>query len=571
MRRFNIHKIGLALLCLFSTICFNPVFAQNSTRLPAGTTERENRDKLESISEPKANYSIEKPSASGMAPNSQIRFKISKFNIVGSSVISIGELERGSSKYLGNDRGLDDIKSAADAITKIYSDKGYALSFAIVPVQNVENGVVTIRVVEGSIDKIDIEIKNSPALTGSSRFENAIRARFDGLINSGPVKLNDIERALLTSSDWGGVDLRLIVRPSDSVENAATLIIVADYDPLSYYIQGDNRMRQEFGDYRYNGRLNLNSTLLVGDSLIIDARSADTSEGFRSGFFSYSVPLFQSDAMASISYSKADTKAQNGLLSLLDFESSEQVVRAEIKYPLLRTRSKSIFISAGLSAIESQSGILSTTLIHDNVRNLELASTWDWAGKNGSNGLLRIGILQGIDGLGASDQNNPLRSRTQGKPDFFALTSDFNWFQRFPASKMILSFDAATQMGTEVGALAANECSYGGQQFGRAYDPGAFGGENCIKASLELARTFSNGGFSVQPYAFIDGGAVSQNGALDFGETRSSSAYSGGFGFRFALPYGIRAETYAAWPSESDFARNGSDEVRIFFTLGIRR
>lgn len=237
----------------------------------------------------------------------------------------------------------------------------------------------------------------------------------------------------------------------------------------------------------------------------------------------------------------------------------------------MRTRGRSIFVSAGLAAIESESGILSTTLIHDDIRNLELASTWDWAGNNGANGLLRIGIVKGINGLGASDENNPLRSRTQGTPDFFALTSDFSWFQKFPASNMILSFDSATQMGSGAGALAANECSYGGQQFGRAYDPGAFGGENCIKASLELAKAFSSGGFSVQPYAFIDGGAVSQNGLLDFGETRSSAAYSGGFGFRVALPYGIRAETYAAWPSKGDYARDRSNEVRLFFTIGIRR
>jgi hemolysin activation/secretion protein len=44
----------------------------------------------------------------------------------------------------------------AERITKAYKDKGYVVARAFVPAQDVRDGVVEIRVVEGRYERIDI-------------------------------------------------------------------------------------------------------------------------------------------------------------------------------------------------------------------------------------------------------------------------------------------------------------------------------------------------------------------------------------------------------------------------------
>ena len=548
-----------------------PLMAQVSPRPTSGTTDQENRDKLQSLSKPRTSFTIDKPSQGQGDPASQAQFDIISYNIEGASTVSVALLLQATKPFTGAGRNLSDIYKASDAITKIYSDAGYALSFAIVPVQKVENGIVTIRVVEGIVDDIDVIVEAGSALVGTERIKSSIAKRFSPLVNSGPVRIEDIERALLTTSDWGGVDVNIVVKPSKTTENAASLTLNVSVKPVSGSLQADNRMRSDFGDQRYIARISLNSGLFVGDSLTIDQRIGNKVRGFKSTSINYGLPIAHSDLTANFSYSKANTRGQKGLFALLDFASAEEVVRTEFRYPLQRTRFKSLFLSAGLSAIDSKSGILGTTLIHDKIRNLDVAATWDWATESEANGVFRVGLTKGLEGLGASRIDNPLRSRTQGKPYFLALTTDLSLIKRFASSGIIMSFDASTQVSERVGALAANECSYGGQLYGKAYNPGVIGGENCFKASVELAKSFSGSKVSVQPYIFFDMGAVSQNGPLDASEVRSISASSAGLGIRLAMPFGLQGDVYAAWPSKAEFAQNGKKDARIFFTVGLRK
>ena len=53
-------------------------------------------------------------------------------------------MERGA----GRDGELFDF---ANAITRAYAQAGYALSFAVVPEHTIEDGAVTVRVIEGFV------------------------------------------------------------------------------------------------------------------------------------------------------------------------------------------------------------------------------------------------------------------------------------------------------------------------------------------------------------------------------------------------------------------------------------
>ena len=473
--------------------------------------------------------------------------------------------------FAGRTQRLADVFRAADLVTKLYADAGYALSFAVIPEQDVQGGIVRIKVVEGIVDAVDVEIKDSSGLVGQNRLKQALANRFDGLVNTGPVRIGAIERAVLGSSDLGGLDVTIVVRPSTTTDGAARLLVVADLQPVSFDVLMDNHLREEFGDYRYKGEVVMNSLAVPGDQIALEARTTSPTNGFSSARVRYQAPVLNTNVTAKISYFRGDTSGQKGLLQLLEFEGREEVASVGISWAARRTRASSLFIGFDMNATNSQSGIFGETLIEDKIRTWEASAMWDWASDEGATGLVRVAYSQGLDGFGATGADNPLRSRTLGGPDFSAITGSFSWRRPLGDHGAVFTFGAEAQSGLNGSALAASECSYGGEQFGRAYEAGAFGGEHCLKLSAELSRQFRFSFLALQPFVVIDAGMVAQTGALDFGEERISRAWSAGLGTRVATPLGLTGEVSMNWPGNPQYAPDRSSDPKLMVSVGLRK
>ncbi|MDM7955962.1 ShlB/FhaC/HecB family hemolysin secretion/activation protein [Blastomonas sp.] len=539
-------------------------------RPPAGTFERENREPEVPLSTPRTPFTIDRPRTDPSAIDDTARVRVTRFRIVGFDVIAEDRLQAPLAPFLGQELSLADIYRAADLLTRVYAEAGYALSFAIVPTQDVADGVVVLQVVEGSVDAIEIQLKSGAGLVGETRLTDMIRRRFTPLIKRGPVKVDELERAILTSGDLGGMDVSVVVRPSEATPGAASLLVVVDLDPVVLEAQFDNRIRDNLGEQRYRAGVTVNSLLIPGDQLLLDARATLPTDGFVSGYVQYSAPITDDGLTGTLSYSRARSRAVRGFLSILQFEGEEEVVRAGLSYPLRRTRNSSLIVGLDATAINSDSGIFGVTLIDDRSRFYELYGSYDWAASDGTIGLFRLGVSQGIDGLGATGRFNPLRSRTQGDPEFTAATASLVWNAPLVGTSRV-RVTAEAQMGLNRGAAASRECNFGGDRFGRAYDYGAAGGDHCINVAMELNDRLSFGPVTVQPFLFVDAGILRQSGRLDFAELRVTELWSAGGGSRIALPYGLFGEVYAAWPGKARFTPDGSSDPRIFFSIGATR
>lgn len=539
-------------------------------RPPAGTFERENREPEVPLSTPRAPFTIDRPRTDPSTVDDTARVRVTRFRIVGFDAIAEDRLQAPLAPFLGQELTLADIYRAADLLTRVYAEAGYALSFAIVPAQDVQDGVVVLQVVEGSVDAIEIQLKSGARLVGETRLTDMIRRRFTPLIKRGPVKVDELERAILTSGDLGGMDVSVVVRPSEATPGAASLLVVVDLDPVVLEAQFDNRIRDNLGEQRYRAGVTANSLLIPGDQLVLDARATLPTDGFISGFAQYSAPITDDGLTGTLSYSRARSRAVRGFLSILQFEGQEEVVRAGLSYPLRRTRNSSLIVGLEATAINSDSGIFGVTLIDDRSRFYELYGSYDWASRDGSIGFVRLGLSQGIDGLGATGRFNPLRSRTQGDPEFTAATASLVWNAPLVGTSRV-RVTAEAQMGLNRGAAASRECNFGGDRFGRAYDYGAAGGDHCINVAMELNDRLSFGPVTVQPFLFVDAGILRQSGRLDFAELRVTELWSAGGGSRIALPYGLFGEIYAAWPGKARFTPDGSSDPRIFFSIGATR
>ena len=83
---------------------------------------------------------------------------VEKFEVVGSSVFSEAELAEATADYIGKHITFAELFEARSAITNLYIEAGYISSGAFLPSnQVVDDGIVELRVVEGSLENINIE------------------------------------------------------------------------------------------------------------------------------------------------------------------------------------------------------------------------------------------------------------------------------------------------------------------------------------------------------------------------------------------------------------------------------
>ncbi|WP_457660303.1 POTRA domain-containing protein [Sinorhizobium medicae] len=98
---------------------------------------------------------------------------------------------------------VDEIFALAESISQAYREAGYALSFAMVPQQQIDGGVFRIQVVEGFVERVVIKGDLSEAVRAD------MQAFADRILASRPLRTADLERYLLLINDMpGGHGLR---------------------------------------------------------------------------------------------------------------------------------------------------------------------------------------------------------------------------------------------------------------------------------------------------------------------------------------------------------------------------
>ncbi|MDJ0533454.1 MAG: POTRA domain-containing protein [Xenococcaceae cyanobacterium MO_207.B15] len=99
---------------------------------------------------------------------------VEQFNVQGSTVFSPEDLNQILAPYKGKPVSFLDLLGARSAITQHYLEQGYITSGAYIPPQRLGSGVVTIQVVEGTLE--DIRVKGTKKLSPryiSSRIQKA--------------------------------------------------------------------------------------------------------------------------------------------------------------------------------------------------------------------------------------------------------------------------------------------------------------------------------------------------------------------------------------------------------------
>ena len=103
-----------------------------------------------------AAWAQEGPQAAAPASDDIVRFEISRFVVAGNTLLDPMEIERAVAPYAGPNRDFGDVQRALEALEALYHARGYNVVTVQLPEQELNGGVVRLKVLQTKIGSIKV-------------------------------------------------------------------------------------------------------------------------------------------------------------------------------------------------------------------------------------------------------------------------------------------------------------------------------------------------------------------------------------------------------------------------------
>jgi hemolysin activation/secretion protein len=571
MERLPLFYFGLVFSLLTGVIA-RPVYAQNvPTSIDAGRIGVDIQTKTiepAQISAAKNLVSQEKTTAPQGAET--ITFKLNKVIFINAKIIPEQDLQNLYRDLVGKTITLAQLYSLADSVTQYYRNAGFFLARAIIPEQEIDQGIVRIKVVEGFIDRIHLKSQTDKL---PKSLEKQI-LRFGQKIKGQGSALNAklLERYLLLMNDLPGTSVRAILSPSPTTVGAADLTLVVKQKKAGMNLGLDNFGNSYLGPVRLISAAQINSLFGSSDQTSGTFLWAPNNNELHYFNLETKKNIFNEGTKIALrgNFTTTDPTLPDDLGGALEPVGQSYTLRAYIEHPFIRQRRTNLSgqlgfdfnqnktdYATGLSAIE--------TIDDQRIVNVSLSGyTLDsWAGYNSFD----LSYNKGLEIFGSSKQGDSNLSRSAGSPDFHKLNAEISRLQRI--SRRVTGLIGVTGQVSSHALLASEELGIGGTDYGRGYDSSEITGDRGFAAKTEVAyegKPLFPGINDYQLYGFYDAGAVWNR---DDGSKRASLA-STGVGVRFGLGKSVRGDTYIAKPLTrpvSSRQESKNKDLRFKFSL----
>ena len=446
---------------------------------------------------------ISLPSTEAPPGAEKVKIVIRSVLVAGSTIYSKDELKALYADLLGRETTLQTVYDIARRITAKYGSDGYVLSRAIVPPQGFspKGAIVRIQVIEGWINKIEWPKK-------LSRYRDFFSDYTARITSERPANIKTIERYLLLANDLPGLKFTTSLQPSATQTGASTLVIEVSEKPLDANARIDNRGTQSRGPYQFLTSATVNNVL--GQHDLFSASYAGVSPLKQLQYLSgtYKQVLTSEGLTGFVNGSYSWGKPGTPTLEALEFTTRSTIVEAGAFYPVIRARERNLTLTGLAFMSDNYSDILGQPFNVDRLRGFRGKADADIADSLQGINQFNLTISQGIDGLGSTNNGNPLASRAAGRVDFSKIEGTVGRMQPLPERFSAYASLYGQYAGTSL--LTSEQCGYGGRFFGRAFDPSQLLGDHCWQALGELRYDLppTVQVLQTQLYGFTDYGRV---------------------------------------------------------------
>lgn len=272
----------------------------------------------------------------------QYLIEVKSINIKGNTIFSNSELKKIVGSVEGKTVSLERLFQIRNEIEQFYLDRGYISSGAFLPRQKLEDGIITIRVIEGSLNAIEIE-----GLFGLS--EKYVKARLPELDK--PLKITDLAQALKRLEQ--DPLIKKIGGELTELEPGSNLLslVIEENKPIQTQLKFTNAFSPTIGSFGGSATVLHQNLVGFGDRASVDYTRTEGLERYGVG---YSIPFNSSGGRVSFDYDNADSELIEKVISAFDIQADFEGYKLFIQQPVIRNEAEELTFSLGLEKLRSE-------------------------------------------------------------------------------------------------------------------------------------------------------------------------------------------------------------------------
>ncbi|BAU14630.1 polypeptide-transport-associated domain-containing protein [Leptolyngbya sp. NIES-3755] len=437
--------------------------------------------------------------------HSTVKILVRKVEVIGNTVLKPADLQKITQSIEGQSVTLDQLRSVADSMTQLYLNRGYITSRAVLADQSMIDGVVQIRAIEGSIERIEIE--------GLQRLrESYIRDRIQ-LGTSTPLNKDRLEDQLrLLKADPLFESVEASLKAGNGVGQSVLTLRVREAKQLSGFVGADNLSPPSVGSERIGTVLSYRNLTGLGDE--ISASYYRSVQGGSNSFdFNYRFPINSMNGAVQLRVSPSRSEIIQSDFAAFGIRSETDLYELSYRQPLIRTPREEFALSIAFALQNGQTFLFQDTPfpfgigadLDGNTRTRILKFGQDYVRRDSQGAwVARSQFSFGLNLFNATTNDSPI-------PDgrFFSWFGQLQRVQRLGADHLLI-VQADLQL-TPDSLFPSQQFVIGGGQSLRGYRQNARSGDNGFRFSIEDRITVQRtptGAPVLQFAPFIDFGTV---------------------------------------------------------------
>ena len=500
----------------------------------------------------------------GAAPAATVsdttRITVQRLQITAPPVFTENELIAATGFVPGSELTLTDLRAMAARVADYYQARGYFLTQAFLPAQNIQDGVVAIQVLPGQYGKV--QLRNDSALS------DALAQHILGGLDGQAIATAPLERRLLLLSDLPGVQVGSTLAPGASLGASDLIVDVQPGARFNGSIDADNQGNRYTGRNRIGATLNI--TELAGAGDVASLRAFTSADGLDYGRAAYQGQLGL--VRLGAAYTHMDYRLGEEF-AVLDARGTAKIASVYGSYPLLRSRIANLYAQVNYDDKDFQDKTLSTGSFND-----KSAKVWMF-NLNGDS----------KDNIGGGGINNYSITYTTGKIDIdtpaallidqLTVRSNGSFHKlAFTAARLQNLGEATSAYAVVTGQAASKnldiseKMGLGGVGGVRAYPGGEAYGDQGYVINLELRRTLPVPSLpgQLQLVGFADTGTVKLNrDQWSQGENRRTLSGAGA-GLTWTGANALLVKAYYAHKLGNAVATSAPDKAGRFWLQAIK-
>ncbi len=275
--------------------------------------------------------------------STEAKIQVTSYQVKGSTVFSPEELAAVTAPYIG-EVTFSQLLQARSAVTKFYVDQGYVTSGAFIPPQTLTEGIVTIQVLEGQLEGINVN--------GANHLKRSYVSSRLAVAGSKPLNVEQLLEGLkLLQLDplIGSIsaDLQAGIKPGSSLLE----VTITEADPFKTTLSLDNGRSPSVGTFRRKIQLDHANVIGIGDGLSLAYSNTDGSNSLD---VNYTVPVNPYNGTVRFAYGRTRSNVIEDPFSVLDIRANSKYYELTFRQPVEQTASRDIALGLTFSRQESQ-------------------------------------------------------------------------------------------------------------------------------------------------------------------------------------------------------------------------